>query len=152
VNPIPSVLFVCLGNICRSPTAEAVFSKRAHLAGQAVHVDGAGTIDWHQGDPPDRRAISEAAMRGYDLSGLRARKIQIEDFHHFDFILAMDRQNLADLEQIRPDDGTRPRLFLDYAPAQSEREVPDPYYGGDDGFARVLYLIEQASDGLLANM
>ncbi|MBK5932666.1 protein tyrosine phosphatase [Rhodovulum imhoffii] len=141
------ILFVCLGNICRSPTAEGVFRGLAEAAGVAVQVDSAGTGGWHVGNPPDRRAQAAAAARSYDLSGLRARQVCPEDFDRFDLILAMDRSNRADLERLRPAGNTTPvRLFLDYA-GGSQREVPDPYYEG--GFDRVLDLIEAASRGVL---
>jgi protein-tyrosine phosphatase len=147
-----SVLFVCLGNICRSPTAEAVFRHRATRAGLGakVTVDSAGTGDWHVGHPPDRRAILHAARRGYDLSPLRARQVRVEDFERFGWILAMDRGNLRELTALRPE-GFRGHLalFLDIAPAIGVSEVPDPYYGGNEGFERVLDLVEQASDALL---
>ncbi|PHR57144.1 MAG: phosphotyrosine protein phosphatase [Robiginitomaculum sp.] len=144
------LLFVCLGNICRSPTAEAVFRGRAKAAGHQVLVSSAGTMDWHVGKHPDPRAIAAAAKRGYQMSRLQAQVVQVSDFSEFDYILAMDRQNLADLEQIYPGTGTRPRLFLDYATHTGQFEVPDPYYGGEDGFSEVLDLIEAASDGLLS--
>lgn len=139
------VLFVCLGNICRSPTAEGVF--RAMLSPEDnIGVDSAGTGAWHVGNPPDGRAIEEAARRGNDISGLRARQVSAADFHDFDLILAMDRSNLADLERLRPADSRADvRLFLSYGPGG---EVPDPYYEG--GFDRAYDLIEQASRGLLS--
>ncbi|MBK1635175.1 low molecular weight protein-tyrosine-phosphatase [Rhodovulum adriaticum] len=141
------ILFVCLGNICRSPTAEGVFTALAEQAGVAVDIDSAGTGGWHVGDPPDARARAEAARRGYDISGLRARQARAEDFERFDLILAMDRANHAALERMRPAGNETPvRLFLDYANSPRD-EVPDPYYEG--GFDLVLDLIEQASRGLL---
>lgn len=147
-----SILFVCLGNICRSPTAEGVFRARAARAGLADHleIDSAGTGDWHVGHPPDRRAIAAAASRGYDLAGLRARQVATSDFHRFGWILAMDHANLRDLAALRPRafEGHL-GLFLDVAPELDVREVPDPYYGGADGFERVLDLIETASDALI---
>jgi protein-tyrosine phosphatase len=146
------VLFVCLGNICRSPTAEAVFRERADRAGlgKRIHVDSAGTGDWHVGHPPDRRAIAHAARRGYDLTPLRARQVTREDFRRFGWILAMDEDNLRDLAAMRPDAfGGHLGLMLDLAPALGVREVPDPYYGGGDGFERVLDLLEEASERLL---
>jgi protein-tyrosine phosphatase len=147
-----SILFVCLGNICRSPTAEGVFRARAAHAGLAdrLEIDSAGTGDWHVGQPPDRRAIAAAATRGYDLASLRARQVAVEDFHRFDWILAMDRANLRELAALRPRAFTgHLGLFLDVAPDLDVREVPDPYYGGADGFERVLDLIETASDALI---
>lgn len=142
-----------MGNICRSPTAEGVFSAAAERAGLTVRVESAGTGGWHAGEPPDRRAQAAAAARGIDLSGQRARRVLPEDFHAFDHILAMDRDNLRDLEAMRPP-GSRAalRLFLDYAPDQPVREVPDPYYGGPQGFETVLDLIERASEGFLAEL
>lgn len=146
------MLFVCLGNICRSPTAEAVFRERAARAGlgDRLLVDSAGTGDWHVGHPPDRRAIAHAARRGYDLSPLRARQVTREDFRRFGWILAMDEDNLRDLAVLRPDpfDGHL-GLMLDLAPSLGVREVPDPYYGRSDGFERVLDLLEEASERLI---
>lgn len=141
-----SVLFVCLGNICRSPTAHGVCAQlvAARELQDVVQIDSAGTGDWHVGKAPDRRATAAARRRGYDLGGLRARTVEVEDFHRFDHILAMDRSNLADLEAMAPPDcHARIGLLLDYGSAD-ETEVPDPYYGGDDGFHRVLDLIEDA--------
>ncbi len=145
-----SVLFVCLGNICRSPTAHGICATRAAGRGiTAVHIDSAGTGDWHVGKPPDQRATAAAIRRGVDLSELRARTVQSTDFERFDYMLAMDRDNLAQLEAMAPP-GCRAQigLLLDYANA-SEDEVPDPYYGGDAGFERVLDLVESAVDGFL---
>jgi len=154
-GPSAAVLFVCLGNICRSPTAEAVFRERAARAGLAPHilVDSAGTGSWHVGHPPDRRAIAHAARRGYDLAPLRARQVTREDFRRFGWILAMDEDNLRDLAVLRPDafDGHL-GLMLDVAPALGVREVPDPYYGGGAGFERVLDLLEEASERLIERM
>jgi protein-tyrosine phosphatase len=149
---LPGVLFVCLGNICRSPTAEAVFRARAARAGlnARLRIDSAGTGDWHVGLPPDRRAIAHAAKRGYDLTPLRARQVAPGDFERFRWILAMDRTNLRELDALRPAafEGHL-GLFLDFAPELGVREVPDPYYGGRDGFEHVLDLVEQASDALV---
>jgi protein-tyrosine phosphatase len=147
-----SVLFVCLGNICRSPTAEGVFRhlcEGERLAGR-IAIDSAGTGSWHVGDPPDRRAQAAARRRGIDMSAQRARQVQRADFQRFDYVLAMDRSNLEDLRDLCPDDfAGHLGLFLDFAPEASERDVPDPYYGGADGFDEVLDLIETASRGLL---
>ena len=147
-----SVLFVCLGNICRSPTAHGVFEtmvSKLGLAGQ-ISVDSCGTGDWHIGHAPDRRASAEAFRRGYELSHLRARQVAPADFDHFDFILAMDNQNLSDLKAMSPSHFSgRLELFLSFADGNVPSEVPDPYYGGDDGFATVLNLIESASARLL---
>ena len=146
------VLFVCLGNICRSPTAHGVFETLVKQRGlqQQIRIDSCGTGDWHIGHAPDRRATAEAATRGYDLSGLRARQVQVSDFDDFDYILAMDKQNLADLRAMCPTDFSgHLGLFLPFDPDASVDEVPDPYYGGDEGFTRVLDMVEAASEGLL---
>lgn len=147
-----SVLFVCLGNICRSPTAEGVFRKLvadAGLDGQ-IRVDSAGTAGYHEGAPPDARAAAAASARGFDLGALRARKVVAQDFEDFDLILAMDEDNLLELRQAAPA-GARARieLLLDYAPGGRGRAVPDPYYGGKNGFERVLDLVTGACAGLL---
>jgi protein-tyrosine phosphatase len=149
------VLFVCMGNICRSPTAEGVFRRAVDLAGlaDAIHADSAGTGDWHVGSPPDRRAIQAARRRGYDLTALRARQVTASDFTRFDWIIAMDRSNLRTLENLRPPEfGGHLRLLLTFAPELGIEEVPDPYYGGPEGFEQVLDLIERASDGLVAHL
>lgn len=146
------VLFVCLGNICRSPTAHGVFEQRLARRGLsgAVRVDSAGTGDWHIGRAPDPRTQAAAARRGYDLSALRARQVEPGDFQRFQYILAMDGENLRNLRQLRPAAfGGELNLFLHYAEGVAEREVPDPYYGGAEGFDRVLDLVENAADGLL---
>lgn len=149
------VLFVCLGNICRSPTAQAVFERLladSALAG-AVTVDSAGTAAYHLGKAPDSRATAAARQRGYRLDDLRARQVSLDDFHQFDWILAMDAQNLADLDAIRPADSRgRVGLFLDLIDQPTVREVPDPYYGGSDGFEQVLDLCETASRALLRRL
>ncbi len=147
------VLFVCLGNICRSPTAEAVFRARAEAAGLTVRADSAGTGGWHAGMPPDSRAIEHAALRGYDLARLRAREVTADDFVAFDHILAMDASNMDALDPLRPAwrvGAARPELLMRYAPQTGAAEVPDPYYAGPDGFELVLDLVEAASDGLIA--
>jgi protein-tyrosine phosphatase len=143
------ILFVCLGNICRSPTAEVVFRNAAARAGiaQDVEIDSAGTGDWHIGHPPDRRAIAHAARRGHDLRPLRARQFAPEDFDRFDWIFAMDRSVLADLEALRPPEfAGHLGLFLD------TREVPDPYDKGPEGFESVLDLLEEASEAFAARL
>lgn len=147
------ILMVCMGNICRSPMAEAVaraVSKQAGLA-KYLEFDSAGTHANHLGEAPDIRARQVAAKRGYDLSGQRARKIRDDDFGRFDYILAMDRANLAALERICPAQH-RPklRLFIEYADGVSAEEIPDPYYGSIEGFERVLDLCEAAAHGFLA--
>ena len=147
------VLFVCLGNICRSPTAEAVFRDlvQRQAAQLAIEVDSAGTHAYHAGSAPDERAISAARRRGIDMSRLRARKVEAADFERFDLVLAMDEQNLQRLRQLAPaTHRDRVRLFLDYAPQLERRDVPDPYYGDATGFEEVLDLVEEAARGLLA--
>jgi protein-tyrosine phosphatase len=150
--PEHSVLFVCLGNICRSPTAEAVFRHLAERSGigDALFVDSAGTGDWHVGAPPDRRAVDAARRRGYDLSALRARTVGPADFARFGWILAMDLQNLRALEAMRPPEyAGHLGLFLTLAPQLRIDEVPDPYFGSPAGFERVLDLVESAAEALL---
>ncbi|MDE2003581.1 MAG: low molecular weight phosphotyrosine protein phosphatase [Betaproteobacteria bacterium] len=150
-----SVLFVCMGNICRSPTAEAVFREHAARAGldRTLLIESAGTGDWHVGEPPDRRAIVHARRRGYDLAALRARQVQREDFTRFAWILAMDMHNLRDLVALRPADyAGHLGLLLDFVPGIGTREVPDPYFGGPEGFEAVLDLMERASAALLARI
>ncbi len=149
------ILFVCLGNICRSPTAEGVFrtiaAREAGATARQLVVDSAGTADYHIGAPPDPRTIAAAARRGYDLSALRARQVDSADFRQFHLILAMDRANLRTLQRLAPArHQARVGLFLDYAPGLERREVPDPYYGGPEDFERVIDLVETASRGLLA--
>lgn len=146
------VIFVCMGNICRSPTAEGVFRHLINSAGleQKIIIDSAGTHAYHIGNPPDLRSQGAALKRNIDLSTQRARKVTVKDFSDFDYVLAMDNNNLADLQSICPAKAkTQPVLFLSFAQHASEREVPDPYYGGDQGFEHVLDLIEDASQGLL---
>jgi protein-tyrosine phosphatase len=146
------VLFVCMGNICRSPTVEGVFRKQVKEAGlsHAIHIDSAGTHDYHFGESPDRRAQQAGASRGYDLSSLRGRQVGLKDFEVFDYILAMDRDNLENLQRVCPDEHAhKVGLFMEYAKNFSERDVPDPYYGGMNGFERVLDMAEDASQGLL---
>ncbi|MEE9103443.1 MULTISPECIES: low molecular weight protein-tyrosine-phosphatase [Pseudomonas] len=145
------VLFVCLGNICRSPTAEGVFRHKVREAGleDRIEIDSAGTGDWHVGKAPDARTRAAALRRGYDLSSLRARQVSAADFSRYDLILAMDHANLRDLKRLRAGTGTAELdLFLRRFDLEID-EVPDPYYGGDDGFEQVLDLVEQACDGLL---
>jgi protein-tyrosine phosphatase len=147
------VLFVCLGNICRSPTAEGVFRQMLtqHAPELQVEVDSAGTADYHIGEPPDLRSQRAAMRRGIDLGGLRARQVTRADFARFDLILAMDRGNLAELEAMRPmNSRARVQLFLQYAPDSGRLEVPDPYYRDANGFEDVLDLTAAASRGLLA--
>ena len=146
------LLFVCLGNICRSPTAEAVVRALAALEAPelGVEVDSAGTAGYHVGEAPDPRMRAAAARRGYDLEALRARIVEPADFERFDLILAMDRENLAVLHRRAPEQAReRVRLFLEFSPDAEPREVPDPYYGGPNGFEEVLDLVEAAARGLL---
>lgn len=150
-----SVLFVCMGNICRSPTAEGVFRKLVVDAGLAerIHSDSAGTHAYHTGEPPDRRARAAAERRGFSLEGIRARRVSEADFEIFDHILAMDELNLMMLkESAGAEHASKVRLLLEFAESRHEREVPDPYYGGSAGFERVLDLVEETSRGLLATV
>lgn len=143
------VLFVCLGNICRSPMAEGVFRRVAAERGLDLDIASAGTGAWHVGKPPDPRAIAAARERGIDISGQRARQVSAGDFSDFDLIVAMDEANLATLKrQAASHEHPRIRLFLEFASDAATREVPDPYYGGEDGFAHALDLIEAAASGL----
>jgi protein-tyrosine phosphatase len=149
------ILFVCLGNICRSPTAEAVFRAvaRQEAPDLTLEIDSAGTAGYHIGEPPDRRSQAAARRRGYDMSALRARIVEPVDFERFDLILAMDRENLSVLHQRAPKGAQeRVRLFLEFAPETEVTDVPDPYYGGSTGFEEVLDLVEAASRGLLVHL
>ncbi len=147
------ILFVCMGNICRSPTAEGVFVRllRERAPELEVEVDSAGTHDYHVGEPPDRRAIAAAARRGVDISTLRARRVDAEDFARFDLILAMDQDNRSTLLRLSPASfHERIRLLMEFAgEVEGMLDVPDPYYGGAVGFERVLDLVERAAEGLL---
>ena len=149
------VLFVCMGNICRSPTAEGVFKSVVENAGLADRIisDSAGTGDYHIGEAPDPRAQSAALGRGYDLSPLCARQVNLRDFSEFDHVLAMDEANLRQLKRLCPPEHTgKVKLFMEFAGEGTAREVPDPYYGGAQGFERVLDMVEQASNGLLEHL
>jgi protein-tyrosine phosphatase len=149
------ILFVCLGNICRSPTAEVVLRVLAarEAPDLALEVDSAGTAGYHVGEPPDPRTRQAAARRGYDLSPLRARVVEPGDFERFDLILAMDRENLRVLRRRAPASvHEHLRLFLEFAPQGGSEDVPDPYYGGPNGFEEVLDLVEGAARGLLAHL
>ena len=146
------VLFVCMGNICRSPTAQGVFRGMVEKQGLShlIETDSAGTIDYHIGNAPDRRARETAVKRGLDISDLRARQALAEDFLEFDYVLAMDRDNYADLRALCPaGHEEKLHLFLDFAPHLELQEVPDPYYGGPAGFERVFDMVEEAATGLL---
>ncbi|MFQ5477812.1 MAG: low molecular weight protein-tyrosine-phosphatase [Candidatus Binatia bacterium] len=152
---IIKVLFVCMGNICRSPTAAAAFRRLVESSefSDRIVVDSAGTYAYHAGNGADSRATAAARQRGLDLSGHRARKVTEADFDNFDYILAMDRDNYHDLLALRPATNGKPvALFLDYAPELGVDEVPDPYYGGERGFDHVIDLVEAASEGLLADV
>ncbi len=151
------VLFVCMGNICRSPTAEGVFREhvRRHAPGLDIEIDSAGTHAYHVGEPPDPRTVRAAARRGIDLASLRARQVQDEDFERFDLILAMDRLNHATLlDRSPPEHHARIRTLLEFAGAveAASADVPDPYYGGAEGFDDVLDLVQSAADGLLGEI
>lgn len=149
------VLFVCLGNICRSPSAhgffrDVVLKEALH---ESIYIDSAGTGDWHIGRRPDPRAIEHASKRGVDLDDLRARQVTVDDFEKYDYILAMDNQNLDDLRSMQPANYEgHLGLFLDFAAAYDAREVPDPYYGGSQGFDLVLDMVEDGCQGLLADI
>lgn len=149
------VLFVCLGNICRSPTAEGVFQKLVTDAGltKRIQIDSAGTANWHQGRAPDPRTVAAAKRRNIDLSVLRARAVKTSDFNEFDYVLAMDKNNLSDLQQLKPADyAGHLGLFLAFGSQSEYLEVPDPYHGGSEGFELVLDLVEDAAAGLLASI
>ena len=149
-----SVLFVCMGNICRSPTAEGVFRHFVRQEGlvEMIEVDSAGTHAYHVNEPADPRARAAAERRGYSLDGIRARRVDIADFERFDYIVAMDRDNLAALQsQSEGEHDGKLHLFLDFSSVPGD-EVPDPYYGGTSGFERVLDLVEDASRGLIETL
>lgn len=149
------VLFCCLGNICRSPAAEVVFRAQVEEAGLGQHIviDSVGTHDYHVGKPPDMRMQCAASKRGYDMSRLRGRQVEIADFSRFDYVLAMDDANLGILHRLCPEkERGRLRLFMEFSSRHNEREVPDPYYGGEDGFEHVLNMVEDASEGLLRHI
>jgi protein-tyrosine phosphatase len=150
-----AVCFVCLGNICRSPTAEAVLRAQIGAAGLdgRIDVDSAGTGDWHMGEAPDERAQAAARRRGYDLSRLRARQVAREDFERFDLLLAMDDANLRQLRSLCPEQHqAKLRLLMEFATEPAGREVADPYFGGGEGFEQVLDQCEEACRGLLAHL
>ncbi len=150
---IKSILFVCMGNICRSPTAEAVFKHKMNTSGLALSVDSAGTLGAHAKQKPDHRAQKAGIARGYSFEGIKARKVTKTDFTKFDLILAMDNDNVSELKKVAPADlQHKIHLMLDFASEHEESQVPDPYYGGARGFDYVLDLVEAASDGILAKI
>lgn len=150
VKGIKSVLFVCMGNICRSPSAEAVFRHKMQVKGLSLKIDSAGTLGAHAKEKPDHRAMKAGIARGYSFEGIKARKVIMQDFTDFDLILAMDHDNVEELKKIAPSDTLdKIHLMLDFATEHEEEQVPDPYYGGAKGFDYVLDLVEAASDGLL---
>lgn len=149
----PSILFVCLGNICRSPLAEAALRAEAERAGLSVTVDSAGTGDWHVGNPPDRRAQATALRHGIDISGYQARQVTPEDFRRFDRIFALDRDNLANLRAMAPADATGSvGLLLDLVPGREGEGVRDPYYGEDDGFETTWADVSAAARAIVAEL
>jgi protein-tyrosine phosphatase len=155
MGDIVKVLFVCMGNICRSPTAHGVFRALVEKEGMShvVEIDSAGTHAYHVGNSPDKRAQATAQRRGVDLSDLLARRVEPEDFEVFDYVLAMDQDNYMSLSEICPDQHVdKIYMFMDFASHMRTREVPDPYYGGPAGFDRVFDLVEAASEGLLAEI
>ena len=150
---IKSVLFVCMGNICRSPSAEAVFRHKASEQGLTLKIDSAGTVGAHAREKPDHRAQKVGIAKGYSFDGIKARKVTVKDFTDFDLIFAMDQKNIDDLLKIAPENlAHKVSLFLNYAENNEEMEVPDPYYGGVNGFRFVLDLVEDASEGLLKKL
>ncbi|EPI4956419.1 TPA: low molecular weight protein-tyrosine-phosphatase [Vibrio parahaemolyticus] len=146
------ILVVCMGNICRSPTGEAVLRAKAEELGVDVDIDSAGTIGYHTGNTPDSRALAAGKQRGYSFKGMRARQVSVQDFEDFDLVLAADKANLADLLDICPAEHRhKVSLFLSHSNSSYD-EIPDPYYGGDDGFELVLDLIEEASVAVLQKL
>jgi protein-tyrosine phosphatase len=148
----PAILFICMGNICRSPTAEGVFRDKVRDTGLAnqIEIDSAGTHDYHIGKPPDGRAQEAARKRGYDLSTLRGRQVGLSDFERFDYILAMDQDNLSILlKQCPPHLKHKVRRLLSFSKRFPNLDVPDPYYGGRSGFEQVLDMVEDAAEGLI---
>lgn len=150
------VLFVCLGNICRSPLAEGVFRKKVEEAGLVAHfeIDSAGTGGWHVGEPPDRRMCATARRRGVDLTTQRARQLTREDLSSFHHVLVMDRENLANARRLDPggEHATRIALFRSFDTVPEDLQVPDPYYGGPEGFDRVFEIVERTAEALLAHL
>lgn len=148
---INSILFVCMGNICRSPSAEAVFRQKSQAL--ALIIDSAGIVGSHAREKPDHRAQKAGIARGYSFDKIKARKVTVQDFENFDLILAMDKANVKDLMKVAPEGlQHKVQLFLEYAENFDDQEVPDPYYGGAKGFQFVLDLVEDASDGLVKRL
>nr|WP_281167215.1 low molecular weight protein-tyrosine-phosphatase [Colwellia piezophila] len=153
VKGIKSILFVCMGNICRSPSAEAVFRHKMQAKGLALKIDSAGTLGAHAKEKPDHRSQKAGIARGYSFEGIKSRKVTLQDFTDFDLILAMDHDNIEELKKVAPlASQDKIHLMLDFASGHEEEQVPDPYYGGAKGFDYVLDLVEAASDGLLAKI
>lgn len=149
-----SILFVCTGNICRSPSAEAVLRHQVDLEGHAAQftIDSVGTHGYHIGEPPDHRADQAAIMRGISMSGIRARKLSAKDFDEFDLIIAMDRGHMKTLQKEKPSQSKAElKLFCDYLPNKGIKDVPDPYYGSDEGFELVLDMLEEGCANILKN-
>lgn len=149
IDPGVSVLFVCLGNICRSPTAEAVFRHKAMKRGVNLHIDSAGTMGYHTGSPPDPRSRDAGETRGYSFAGLECRRVNQSDFVDFDYVIAMDEENVSDLQDKCPEEYLNKIHLLMSFSSFEESVVPDPYYGGKKGFDYVLDLVESGADGLL---
>lgn len=150
---VKKILFVCMGNICRSPTAEAVFRTKAELKKMDLVVDSAGTTGAHAREKPDHRSQKAGMERGYSFDKIKSRKVTVDDFAEFDLILAMDDHNISELEKVAPPHLVhKVHLFLEFASNYEDTEVPDPYYGGARGFQYVLDLVEDASDGLLLKL
>ncbi len=153
MNETPAILFVCLGNICRSPLAEGAMRVAAQDAGLDVHIDSAGTGGWHVGNPPDSRAIATARAKGVDISGLQARQVEVADFTRFTHIFALDSQNLADLRRLSPSDATAElALLLDMVPGREGQAVADPYYGDESGFEITWRDVSAAADALIKRL
>ena len=149
------VLFVCMGNICRSPTAEGVFRDvvKQHDMSDVIRIDSAGTHAYHIGESPDSRSQSTALSHGVNLSSQRARKVAKTDFDHFDYVIAMDRSNLENLKQLKSSEqAAKLHLFMEFAKGRDNEEVPDPYYGGGNGFEDVFNMVKDASEGLLQHI
>lgn len=145
------ILFVCLGNICRSPLAQAAFRKAASDAGLDVEVDSAGTADYHVGEPPDPRSIAEAARHGIGIAHYRGRQLAVEDFHRFDWILGMDASNMANIARLDPGDGrARVEMLLDLVPGREGADLADPWYGGEDNFRDTWQDVSAGADALVA--